>query len=143
MSSFSVDDPQSLYGSMAYDRDGVEVGEIEAVYVDAASGRPAWAAVRTGRQETSLAPLAEAVSTDEGVRLAVDHRLVQRGPHGDDSGRFPEELSEEQEAELNHYYSVDYTAGAGVEGPGKAPAGSRRGTAAERLRGVAEGDTGG
>jgi hypothetical protein len=66
---------------------------------------------------------------------------VQRGPHGDESGRFPEQLSEEQEAELNHYYSVEYTAGAGDEGPGKASAGIRRGTTADRLRGVFEGDT--
>ena len=99
-----------------------------SVYVDA-DGRPAWAAIRTGRRETSLAPLAGASSTDGELRLAVEHRLVQMAPHGDDEGRLPEQLSEEQEAELSHYYSVDYTAGA-------AGAGLRRGTDADRLRGL-------
>jgi hypothetical protein len=128
MSTFGAEDARSLYGRMAYDLDGVEIGEIEAVYVDA-DGRPAWAAIRTGRRETSLAPLAGASSTDGELRLAVEHRLVQMAPHGDDEGRLPDHLSEEQEAELSHYYSVDYTAGA-------AGAGLRRGTEADRLRGL-------
>ena len=144
MTTASPEDAQSLYGRMAFDQAGIEIGEIEAVYLDGETNRPEWAAVRTGRSETSLAPLAGAVVTDAGVQLAVDHRLVQRGPHGDDAGRFPGELSAEQEAELYHYYSVDYTTGpASDEGAGEAAerGPTRRGTLADRIRNIFD-DTG-
>ncbi len=121
MTTSGPDDAQALYGRRASDQAGIEIGEIEAVYLDSDTNRPEWAAVRTGRTETSLAPLAGAEVTDAGVRLAVDHRLVLGAPVGDDAGRFPEELSAEQEAELYHYYSVDYATGpsaaAGAAGP--------------------------
>ena len=144
MSTFDSDAAQSLYGRLAFDQDGIEIGEIEAVYLDTGTGTPEWAAVRTGRTETSLAPLAGSVATDACVQLAVDRRMVQRAPHGDDDGRFPEHLSEEQEAELYHYYSVDYTTGpASDEGAGEvAERGpTRRGTLADRIRNVFD-DTG-
>jgi sporulation protein YlmC with PRC-barrel domain len=134
MSTLGAEDAQSLYGRMAYDQSGVEIGEIEAVYLDAEGRQPEWAAVRTGRRETSLAPLAAAVVDEAGVRLAVDHRMVQRAPQGDDDGRFPDQLSEQQEAELAHYYSVDYTAPGPAEGAAGAAARPRRGTTADRLR---------
>lgn len=116
MTTFGPDDVRTFYGRQAFDRAGIEIGEIEAVYLDSASDRPEWVAVRTGRVETSLAPLAGAEVTDAGVRLAVDHRLVQRAPVGDDAGRFPEQLSAEQEAELYHYYSIDYATGPSMTG---------------------------
>ena len=134
MSTFDPD-AQSLYGRLAFDQDGIEIGEIEAVYLDTGTGTPEWAAVRTGRTETSLAPLAGSVTTDAGVQLAVDRRMVQRAPHGDDDGRFPDHLSEEQEAELYHYYSIEYSAAptAGDE-PAQAGRVRRRGTVAERVK---------
>ncbi len=122
-------DAQALYGRQAFDQAGIEIGEIEAVYLDTDTGRPEWAAVRTGRTETSLAPLAGAEATEEGVRLPVEHRLVVGAPVGDDAGRFPEELSAEQEAELYHYYSIDYATGPSV---GEGRAGPRL-TLAERV----------
>lgn len=134
MSTFEPDVAQSLYGRLAFDQDGIEIGEIEAVYLDTGTGAPEWAAVRTGRTETSLAPLAGSVDTDAGVQLAVDRRMVQRAPHGDDDGRFPEQLSEEQEAELYHYYSVEYTAGPAATGATTQPGKTRRGTVADRIK---------
>jgi sporulation protein YlmC with PRC-barrel domain len=128
MTTSSPDDAQALYGRTAFDQAGVELGEIEAVYLDSNTSRPEWAAVRTGRTETSLAPLAGAEVTDAGVRLAVDHRLVQGAPVGDDAGRFPTELSAEQEAELYHYYAVDY-----ATGPSATGAAGPRLTLAERV----------
>ena len=122
-------DVQALYGRLAFDQAGSEIGEIEAVYLDSESGRPEWAAVRTGRTETSLAPLAGAEVTDVGVRLAVGRRLVQGAPVGDDAGRFPEQLSPEQEAELYHYYAIDYATGPSLGEGGADP----RLTLAERV----------
>ncbi len=134
MSTFDPDAAQSLYGRLAFDQDGVEIGEIEAVYLDTGTETPEWAAVRTGRTETSLAPLAGSVTTDAGVQLAVDHRMVQRAPHGDDDGRFPDHLSEEQEAELYHYYSIEYSAGPAATGDATQAGRPRRGTVADRIK---------
>ena len=108
MSDVKTQAPESLYGKIALDQAGEELGTVEAVYVDAAQ-RPEWAAVRTGRVETSLVPLVGAELTDTGVKLAVDRTLVRNAPYGGDAGgQVPGSLSEEQEAELYHYYSVEY-----------------------------------
>ena len=108
MTDVKTQQPESLYGKIALDQAGVELGTVEAVYVDAA-GQPEWAAVRTGRVETSLVPLAGAELAETGVKLAVDQTLVRNAPYGGDAGgQVPASLSEEQEAELYHYYSVEY-----------------------------------
>ena len=106
--------PDSLYGKIALDQTGDELGTVEAVYVDA-TGRPEWAAVRTGRVETSLVPLVGAELTDSGLRLAVDRALVRNAPYGGDVEGVPDSLSEEQEAELYHYYSIEYLSPAAEE----------------------------
>ena len=111
-------DLQSLYGKTAFDLDGQEIGVIDAVYLDSPSGEPEWAAVRTGRTETSLAPLAGATFTDQGVQLAVDAKLVRNAPQSDHlAGGGTPELTEAQEAELYLYYSVEYTSPTAEEPP--------------------------
>lgn len=103
-------DIESLYGKVAFDVSGDEIGVIDAVYLDEGTGAPEWVAVRTGRAETSLAPLAGATPTEGGVRLAVDLKLVRNAPHSDHPpGEVTPELTEAQEAELYLYYSVEYT----------------------------------
>lgn len=100
--------PDSLYGKMALDPTGEELGEIEAVYVHPATGQPEWVAIKTGRTETSLAPLAGASEVPAGVQLAVEEKLVRNAPYGG-AAPFSPELSEEQEAELYHYYAIEYS----------------------------------
>ena len=103
-------DTESLYGKTAFDVAGQEIGLVDAVYLDTQTGEPEWVAVRTGRSETSLAPLAGAEATAEGVRLAVDAKLVRNAPHSDHPpGEVTPQLSDAQEAELYLYYSVQYT----------------------------------
>ena len=106
--SSSALDAQALYGKIAFDNTGQELGEIEAVYLNPASQEAEWVAVRTGRSETSLAPLVGATLTPEGVQLSVEEKLVRNAPHGDGE-HVSSELSEEQEAELYHYYAIEYT----------------------------------
>jgi hypothetical protein len=101
----------ALFGKIAFDREGNELGEIEAVYLNPQTQAPEWVAVRTGRSETSLAPLAGAEPGEEGVRLAVEEKLVRNAP-GRDTGPPSAELSEEEEAELYHYYAIEYSGGA-------------------------------
>ena len=100
--------PDSLYGKLAFDPKGEELGEIEAVYVHPDTGQPEWVAVKTGRSEKSLAPLAGASAVPQGVQLAVEETLVRNAPYGG-SAPFSPELSEEQEAELYHYYAIEYS----------------------------------
>ena len=101
---------EALYGKVALDANGEELGMIDAVYLDQATSEPEWVAVRTGRTETSLAPLAGATPTDAGVQLAVVAKLVRNAPHSDHPpGQITPQLTEAQEAELYLYYSVDYT----------------------------------
>jgi hypothetical protein len=100
--------PDSLYGKLALDPTGEELGEIEAVYVHPGTGQPEWVAIKTGRAEKSLAPLAGAAPVPAGVQLAVEEKLVRNAPYGD-SEPFSPELSEEQEAELYHYYAIEYS----------------------------------
>ena len=103
-------DIEALYGKVAVDVNGEELGIVDAVYLDKGSGEPEWVAVRTGRSETSLAPLAGATVTDAGVQLAVVAKLVRNAPHSDHPpGQITPELTDAQEAELYLYYSVDYT----------------------------------
>ena len=111
-------DLQSLYGKTAFDLNGQEIGLIDAVYLDTGTGEPEWAAVRTGRTETSLAPLAGASLTESGVQLAVDAKLVRNAPQSDHPpGQTVAELTEAQEAELYLYYSVEYTSPTAEEPP--------------------------
>jgi hypothetical protein len=118
-------DTEALFGKTAFDVKGQEIGAIEAVYLDSGSGRPEWAAVRTGRTETSLAPLAGASPTDAGVQLAVDAKLVRNAPHSDHPpGQVTAELTEAQEAELYLYYSVEYTSPTADEPPLVGPPGA-------------------
>ncbi|HEV2759599.1 MAG TPA: PRC-barrel domain-containing protein [Acidimicrobiales bacterium] len=101
---------EALYGKVAIDANGEELGVVDAVYLDKGSGEPEWVAVRTGRSETSLAPLAGAGLSDAGVQLAVVAKLVRNAPHSDHPpGQVTPELTDAQEAELYLYYSVDYT----------------------------------
>ncbi|MDQ4068080.1 MAG: PRC-barrel domain-containing protein [Actinomycetota bacterium] len=103
-------DVESLYGKLAFDVNGQELGVVDAVYLDKGTGEPEWVAVRTGRSETSLAPLAGATPGEGGVRLGVDAKLVRNAPHSDHPpGETTAELSEAQETELYLYYSVEYT----------------------------------
>lgn len=95
----------ALYGRRALDRDGGELGTIEAVYLDPETEAPEWAVLKLGVDHLALVPLAGADSTAEGVRLAFDQRLV-RGAPGAAVART--ELPRELEAELYHYYSLDY-----------------------------------
>ena len=103
-------DVESLLGKPAFDLNDQELGAVDAVYLDRRTGEPEWVAVRTGRSETSLAPLAGATTGEGAIRLAVEAKLVRNAPHSDHpQGEITPELTDAQEAELYLYYSVEYT----------------------------------
>src|SRR3954453_19856967 len=75
----SRDSVQTLIGGTAYTTDGEKIGSIGQVYLDNASGNPAWVTVKTGFFGTneSFVPLDDAELADDGVRLPYDKDRVK------------------------------------------------------------------
>ncbi len=98
-----------LFGQKAFDLNGTEIGTIAGVYLGGESRAPEWAAVRVGATGAVLAPLAGASLSDTGVTLAFDAALVRGAPQAGEDELTPE-VPAHLEAELYHYYSLDYSA---------------------------------
>ena len=112
----SRDSVQTLIGGTAYTTDGDKIGNIGQVYLDNASGEPAWVTVKTGFFGTSesFVPLEQAELTDDGVRVPYDKDRVKGAPNIETD----RELSEQEEDQLYSYY--------GLAGSGSATSGGDR-----------------
>jgi hypothetical protein len=94
-------------GFQLVDPDGEKIGEVLEIYVDAATGQPAWLAISTGWFGTRVSMIPVTDASPRG-----DHELVstwskdqvKSAPNVAHDG----ELSEEEERELFRYYGVDY-----------------------------------
>jgi len=100
----SRDSVQTLIGGTAYTNDGDKIGSIGQVYLDNASGEPAWVTVKTGLfgSSESFVPLDQAELTDDGVRVPYDKDRVKGAPNIESD----RELSEQEEDQLYSYYGV-------------------------------------
>src|ERR671928_1278027 len=100
----SRDSVQTLSGGTAYSSDGDKIGSIGQVYLDNASGEPAWVTVKTGLlgSSESFVPLDQAELTDDGVRVPYDKDRVKGAPNIDSD----RELSQEEEERLYAYYGL-------------------------------------
>ena len=101
--------PRELYGQDVTGTNGDKLGQVEEIYLDNDTGRPEWAAVKTGMfgKKTSLIPLA-AATNDSGVLVVpFDKERVKNAPHHDPGY----ELSPGDEDELYSYYGMAYGAG--------------------------------
>ncbi|MFE6868269.1 PRC and DUF2382 domain-containing protein [Kitasatospora sp. NPDC057692] len=123
-------DPRDLIGHKAVDRNGDKIGTIDEVYLDDASGRPEWAAVRTGIfGRDAFVPLTTSEFSGEELRVPYDKSLVKESP---DFG-VGQHLSPAQELQLYRYYGLDTPADGRPspgEGPGAEPADLDFGTTA-------------
>ncbi|MCM2577463.1 PRC-barrel domain-containing protein [Streptomyces meridianus] len=100
-------DPRSLIGRKAYDREGAKLGTVDEVYLDDATGRPEWAAVRTGFfGRDAFVPLEPSEIVDNALRVPFLRDLVRNAP---DFG-VGRHLSPEQEVQLYHHYGLDAAA---------------------------------
>lgn len=99
--------------------DGEKVGSIGQVFLDAQTGRPEWAAVRTGFFGTKEAfvPLRNAEWDGRVVRVAYDKERVKNAPHIDPDNRG---LDPDQQVELYSYYGFTER----TSQPASAPVGS-------------------
>jgi uncharacterized protein (TIGR02271 family) len=100
----SRDSVQTLIGGTAYTTDGDKIGNIGQVYLDNASGEPAWVTVKTGffGSSESFVPLDEAELTDDGVRVPYDKDRVKGAPNIETD----RDLSEQEEDQLYSYYGL-------------------------------------
>ena len=74
-----------LVGSTAIDSDGEKVGKVGQIYLDDATGQPAWVTVSTGLfgMRESLAPLYNARPGHGEVHLAVTKQMIKDAPNVD------------------------------------------------------------
>src|ERR671927_479272 len=105
----SRDSVQTLIGGTAYSTDGDKIGSIGTVYLDNASGQPAWVTVKTGLfgSNESFVPLDQAEQTSDGIRVPYDKDRVKNAPNIETD----RELSEQEEDQLYAYYGLGGSAG--------------------------------
>ncbi|MEV7023160.1 PRC and DUF2382 domain-containing protein [Kitasatospora sp. NPDC093558] len=97
-------DPRDLIGHKAVDRNGDKIGTVDEVYLDDATGRPEWAAVRTGIfGRDAFVPLTTSEFSGDELRVPYDKSLVKDSP---DFG-VGQHLSPAQELQLYRYYGLD------------------------------------
>jgi PRC-barrel domain protein len=114
-------DPKALLGLHVIGREDVTLGVVEDVYADIRTGRPQWAAIRSGLfgTDVSLVPLAGAEHNVRSLRVPYGTRELRNAPH-----RAPGiMMTHKEEANLFRYYGFS----GGSAGPlaGK-PAGPRQ-----------------
>lgn len=104
----STNDIDTILGSggNVVDQDGKKIGSIGQVYLDDDGGQPAWITANTGffGSGESFAPLADATIQGDDVQVAYSKDMVKDAPHSDDADGH---LSENQEADLYRYYSLN------------------------------------
>lgn len=102
----SIEEADSWIGRTAVDDTGEQVGMISQIWVDDASGRPAWASVSgpaLGARE-AVVPLAGAVALGGGVQFRSTREEIVDAPQVADDGRLD---LEEKERLCAHYGTAD------------------------------------
>jgi sporulation protein YlmC with PRC-barrel domain len=102
-----VSDPKELIGARVTGNRGVDLGEVDAVYLDEETQRPEWVAVTTGMfgADVSVVPLAEAAYRDGVVRLPYTRDQVRNAPHQPAD----HQLTPEDEQVLVGHYRTNHT----------------------------------
>jgi PRC-barrel domain len=115
MSAFDLDDVPNWRGRDLIDQNGHPVGVITDLYVDDATGRPEWAAVKSGvfSHRVTFVPLAQAVPHGLRVQVPYPQSHIHEAPSIDPDGH----LSGEEEARLYAHYGLDYGPVAAGGGP--------------------------
>lgn len=97
-----------LHGTDVVDRDGSKIGSVEEIFLDDATNRPEWIAVKTGwfGSHISLVPLRDAEMRTDADAIAVPFSkdTVKDAPHHD----VDQHLSREEERDLYAHYDLDY-----------------------------------
>lgn len=113
----TLTNPTDLNGAAVTGDQGVKLGKVDNVYLDDQTGKPEWAAVKTGMWggHISLVPLAAADYRNGTLHLPYSKDTVQRAPHHDPA----RELSVDDERELFTHYGVAYEGDTATAQPGQ------------------------
>ena len=106
----SSEQVSAVIGQTMYGSDGEKIGKVGQVYLDDQTGQPEWATTKTGMFGSSenFVPLADASFSGDQLTVPYDKDKVQDAPRVEpdpDSGH----LAQSEEAELYHYYGLDYS----------------------------------
>jgi sporulation protein YlmC with PRC-barrel domain len=117
MSGFDYDDVPNWRGRDVIDENGHAVGVITDLYVDDATGRPEWAAIKSGlfSHRVTFVPLPGAALHGMRVQVPYAQAQIHDAPNIDPDGQ----LSVDEEARLYQHYGLEYgpadRSGAGAE----------------------------
>jgi len=111
MSMANTINAADLTGAQAEGNDGGKLGKVDSIYLDNTSGKPEWAAIKSGLfgGHVSLVPLREADWDGTVLRLPFDKEQLRGAPHHDPDT----EISVQDEQELYRHYGIDYAGGVG------------------------------
>lgn len=108
--TFPAENLRDWRGHDVVDPAGDKIGSLEAVYVDTATDRPAFATVQTGlpgRHRLLFVPLAGATVGPDHVRVTSSKKLARKAPAIDPDG----ELTAAVEPSVFAHYDLPYAVG--------------------------------
>lgn len=90
------------------DRNGQRIGKLEDVYFDIETDEPQFGTVKEGflDRHFTFVPLTAVTVGPDNIQVAVTKQQVKDAPNIEREG---EELSQEDESALYHYYEMNYT----------------------------------
>ncbi len=100
------DDVQDWKDRDVLGREGDKIGTVEDIYLDAATGRPEWLAVKAGifGTRSRLVPIGDARLDGQGVIVTETKDVIKDAPDVTLDG----DVSEAKERELYDYYDLSY-----------------------------------
>ena len=129
MTSDPIGDMNDAQGRELLDSDGQRLGQIREIFLDEATGRPAWAAVDVpgGGDDLVLAPLAGATEDGDAIRVAVTRERVETSPS---TSGLTERFSPDHMDRVRAHYADQPTAAATADTAYVADVGHQVGTGA-------------
>jgi hypothetical protein len=96
------------HGKTLIDRDGDKIGKLEEVYVDVETDEPQFGTVKEGLigRHLTFVPLAGIHVGPDELQVTVTKEQVRGAP---DLQMHGEELSQDDESALYHYFEMNYT----------------------------------
>ena len=113
----AIRDFSEWHGKDLLDSAGERIGKLEDVYFDVETDRPQFATVKEGLfgRHLTFVPLTDMILGPNDLQVSVAKSLVKDAPNLELQG---DELSQEDESALYHYYQLNYT-------PSDTPSGRR------------------
>lgn len=103
------------YGKTLVDLDGEKIGKLEEVYVDVETDEPMFGTVKEGLigRHLTFVPLGGVEIGPDNLKVRVSAGKVKEAPNIEPRG---EELSQDDEQVLYHFYGLNYTPPANESG---------------------------